>query len=425
VSILDEIKKPSALSKCNKVGHRGFKKGCPTCAFEEILRSGKTSQTNNNNTKSAAYVSSSSAPGPWGSGISTPPSPPPNPSGNSSLKFFGVAALFLIFGLFFYNNSQDNSYVTNNSSNISPTSNTTNYCNHNPSQCNNTELCKKATLANKWDNRNGFKQFANVAKQRGLKCGVREVLINCNSEPTKCNNTELCKKATLANKWEIRDHFKGYANLAKQKGLTCGVSQYSNNQTYDANSICETDPIKCSDKQLCFKATRNNKWETGDLYKKYVNLAKERSLSCGVSQYSIKPSKIINISGSWKIYKCSTETYKVIGNNRYFVQLRRNKITTELIFGIENKPFKFGKSADLQVDTYKKLPDAPIDYQYWSGANKFDKFAVIDLTYNKSFIKQLKGGYDLVIKNDFGQINVDLRGFSNAYNQLYSRKKCD
>ena len=37
VSILDELKKPSALSKCNKVGHRGFAKGCPTCAFENKL----------------------------------------------------------------------------------------------------------------------------------------------------------------------------------------------------------------------------------------------------------------------------------------------------------------------------------------------------------------------------------------------------
>ena len=37
VSILDELKKPSALSKCNKVGHRGFKKGCPTCTFENKL----------------------------------------------------------------------------------------------------------------------------------------------------------------------------------------------------------------------------------------------------------------------------------------------------------------------------------------------------------------------------------------------------
>ena len=36
VSILDDLKKPSALSKCNKCGHKGFKKGCPTCAFKEF-----------------------------------------------------------------------------------------------------------------------------------------------------------------------------------------------------------------------------------------------------------------------------------------------------------------------------------------------------------------------------------------------------
>ncbi len=37
VSILDNLKKPSALSKCNKIGHRGFKKGCTTCAFEKKI----------------------------------------------------------------------------------------------------------------------------------------------------------------------------------------------------------------------------------------------------------------------------------------------------------------------------------------------------------------------------------------------------
>ena len=36
VSILDDLKKPSALSKCNKCGQKGFKKGCPTCAFKEF-----------------------------------------------------------------------------------------------------------------------------------------------------------------------------------------------------------------------------------------------------------------------------------------------------------------------------------------------------------------------------------------------------
>ena len=37
VSILDDLKKPSALSKCNKCRRTGFKKGCTTCAFEKKL----------------------------------------------------------------------------------------------------------------------------------------------------------------------------------------------------------------------------------------------------------------------------------------------------------------------------------------------------------------------------------------------------
>ena len=143
----------------------------------------------------------------------------------------------MIFGLFIYDNSQQNNYASNNSSNISQTNNTTSYCKHNPREC---------------------------------------------------NNSELCKRATLGNKWEIRDDFKAYVNLAQQKGLTCGVSQYSNNLNVNDNLTCDTYPTKCNNKQLCYKATRNSKWETGAIFKKYVKLAKEKGFKCGVIAKIIK-----------------------------------------------------------------------------------------------------------------------------------------
>ena len=57
----------------------------------------------------------------------------------------------------------------------------------------------------------------------------------CNDNPYKCNK-QLCKKATLGDEWETK-FFQGHVNLAKQRGLSCGVSSYSANQTNN-NPLC-------------------------------------------------------------------------------------------------------------------------------------------------------------------------------------------
>ena len=445
------------------------------------MKDNKAPQTNkNNNAKSAAYVSSSSSLGPWGSGTNIPPQPPKNQSGNSSLKFIGVVAIFLIFGLFLYNNSQENDYASNNSSNISQTNNTTSYCNHNPRQCNNSELCKKATLGDKWEVRDDFRAYVNLAKQKGLTCGVSQYSNNnsdCSTEPTKCNNTELCKKATLRDEWEIRDHFKGYVSLAKQKGLSCGVIQskkysdlsdyhiceeatlfgewqtkayyipfvreaknrglscgvntYSrnnsqiNNQTNSNGGDCTSNASKCRNTELCEKATLDGDWEVRSYYKDHVSLAKQRGLTCGVKIQNNKNVRTINFTGSWVNYKCAIKKQKRIGSDSYFFYFVRQKEKTQLFIGIDNKPFQFGDSADLQVDRYKKLPNSPINYSFWTSKNSKDIFGIIDITYNSSFLEQLKSGYDLVVVNNFKKIKVDLMGFSSAYNLLSSKNSCD
>ena len=96
-----------------------------------------------------------------------------------------------------------------------------------------------------------------------------------------------------------------------------------------------------------------------------------------------------------------------------------------MYIGIDNKPFQFGNSADLQVDRYKKLPNSPINYSFWTSKNSKDIFGIIDITYNSSFLEQLKSGYDLVVVNNFKKIKVDLMGFSSAYNLLSSKNSCD
>ena len=118
-------------------------------------------------------------------------------------------------------------------------------CVSNPQKCNNIELCNSAVLSDQWENRSNYIPFVREAKKRGLSCGLSENLRNnsqsnnqnisngndCTSNASKCSNTELCEKATLDDKWEIRSYFKDHVSLAKQKDLTCGttVNQSKNN----------------------------------------------------------------------------------------------------------------------------------------------------------------------------------------------------
>ena len=83
VSILDELKKPSFLSKCNKIGHRGFKKGCPTCAFENILP--------DNNIKTKKSMTRRDIP----SYFNSTPTPPTQKSRNNLEDFKNSISKFL------------------------------------------------------------------------------------------------------------------------------------------------------------------------------------------------------------------------------------------------------------------------------------------------------------------------------------------
>ena len=94
----------------------------------------------------------------------------------------------------------------------------------------------------------------------------------------------------------------------------------------------------------------------------------------------------------------------------------------QIYFGIENDKFEFGSVASLQVDNKKILNYLPVTKSYWDNE---DHIANIDLTFTNYLRNKLKEGYNLKIENNNYKINVNLSGFTAAYDLLRPRNECN
>ena len=183
-------------------------------------------------------------------------------------------------------------------------------CSQDVRNCTNTKLCSLATnmdiINNKaqkfWEKNTGLNKYVVEAKRRGLSCGVKKQVLKktCSQDASSCNNSFLCQKATTTisgqKSWDNRTSWASYVTEAKRRGLSCGVTPSA---PAILNKTCDTDPKKCSSSRLCIIATNGNKWETISDFKKYVEEAKNRGLSCGVKKQVInrtcyKDTKICN-----------------------------------------------------------------------------------------------------------------------------------
>ena len=165
-------------------------------------------------------------------------------------------------------------------------------CDENPSACISEALCEKATHDGfgKKEWRTGYyKNYVKEAKQRGLTCGVKSTSIDktCSQDVLKCTPTELCEAATYKTN-EITDWkvgaYKKYVKEAKRRNISCGVNIRAKN-----DKTCKQDLLKCTSAVLCEIATYNingiTGWKEGN-YIKFVDEAKRRNISCGVSPKS-------------------------------------------------------------------------------------------------------------------------------------------
>ena len=221
---------------------------------------------------------------------------------------------------------------------VSPSANSntlTSPCDENPSACISEELCEKATygvVGNKnWTTPQVFAEFVKEAKQRGLTCGVISISNDktCSQDVLNCTPAELCEAATFtvnkATEWK-QGKYLPFVKEAKRRNISCGVNSASNDQVKDdekarlalkaekkrkadekarlalkaekkrkadekarlalkaeknaENISCYLDPMKCSKKRLCDRATFKNEWRKHDSSKYYWTAAYRRGLDC-------------------------------------------------------------------------------------------------------------------------------------------------
>ena len=184
-------------------------------------------------------------------------------------------------------------------------------CQKDARECSILELCEVATTkevsAINWNEINP--QHVKLAKSFGLDCGVKEVQgINqdnktntfkstsndktCSQDVLICTPSELCDAASYTingiTGWKV-GAYKKYVDEAKRRNISCGVNIRAKN-----DKICSQDVLKCTPSELCDVATytinKITEWKVG-AYKKYVKEAKRRNISCGVKSANNKQVK--------------------------------------------------------------------------------------------------------------------------------------
>ena len=119
-----------------------------------------------------------------------------------------------------------------------------------------------------------------------MNCGVVQAALGpCDTDPNECKISELCEKATTDNggtkSWGT-DEAEAYVAVAKEYGLKCGVKTVDNRTT---QGVCTGDTVtQCSDKQLCDQGSSGSKSKITKSLQPYVLEAKKRGLTCGATR---------------------------------------------------------------------------------------------------------------------------------------------
>ena len=111
---------------------------------------------------------------------------------------------------------------------------------------------------------------------------------NCQTDVKSCTPKQLCEAATSSSEgnkiWSSAPSSAGHVKTAKSIGIDCGVVQVV--------SSCETDPEMCTFTEICEKAVDRSlkMWKLGTLASKYVAIAREYGMSCGLAMADVLPS---------------------------------------------------------------------------------------------------------------------------------------
>jgi len=211
--------------------------------------------------------------------------------------------LVLIVWAFFKNMSTEEAQVTNSSATIiAETTKVT--CGKNPQLCNEKTLCALATSNGRWDTSYSNRKYSDAAKQRGLDCKVTveqtaRANDSCFKSAYECTDKDLCKYAAIKTStggafWTSLGNLQGHVNLAKRRGLSCGVYKTAKKIPFR----CKNTASSCNAIDLCSEATTQNL--NGELIwdqynPAHVAQAKRRNLACGViTELTLRPKPRVN-----------------------------------------------------------------------------------------------------------------------------------
>ena len=108
----------------------------------------------------------------------------------------------------------------------------------------------------------------------------------CSDDAEYCNETQICTVARSYSQgkfiWQTKPKYRNHVAEAKQRGLTCGVTE----AVAKTKQTCATDIKECSADLICSRAVSESNgkilWNTKPYNFKHVTEAKRRRLTCGV-----------------------------------------------------------------------------------------------------------------------------------------------
>ena len=233
-------------------------------------------------------------------------------------------------------------------------------CDTDPERCTPAKLCEKTTETLDevlyWisDESNAFLK---TARKFGLDCKAKDPLSPCERNADLCSIVELCEIATSEIENNILWDTKRYehVSLAKEFGLQCDVNDLSTQNLTDVAFVnCNANISQCSDVDICLTATFQSagttSWRFGG-YKKFVDEAKRRGLSCDV----IKPN--------------SPENVGVLDNTKILPKKRTdpNRLIFDIVKAADN-----GETCQLTVNVTN---NTSYDFDYISSRLRYmDKY---------------------------------------------------
>lgn len=194
-------------------------------------------------------------------------------------------------------------------------------CENDPNECTPKNLCGIATDFQNglkvWSSKLERSMHVKFAKQLGMDCGATEPQVTCGLNANECKISELCEIATTGSETKQWNEAKpDHVRLAKEYSITCGVGE---TQPILKATTCSSVALEaCDDGLLCQIATSDKKgvkqWASpGSPFKKE---AEKRGLSCGViSTKFLKECGVENIGQCTDDALCKKATKKLKGKN--------------------------------------------------------------------------------------------------------------